>query len=159
MSNKAHIFVDLDGTCCFVGNRFLSNPPPANLGRGDDAYENWLDSVQTESLMMNDKPVYGMQMFLESLGNFTYFTSRSEKLASVTNKWLTLHNFPIQPMMFRKLGDNRTAAEVKLDMIREHVNDGDPVIVIDDDPKGDIENMCVSLGYTLLKARSGGEVS
>jgi len=161
--NKQNLLVsiDIDGTIANVGSRFINCPPPEGKGRGDIEYELWLDEVQRPEVLMQDKPVMGMQQFVSCFPNAVYVTSRHEKLRKITEEWLRLHNFPELPLLMRN-NTIESSATLKSRLIKEYLDsyciENVSVIICDDDPLGNIENMCHKNKWVFLKSRSGGAV-
>lgn len=162
------VFVDIDGTISFVGDRFTSNPPPRNKKRLSDEYEKWLDEVQTSELFEKDRPVAGMQKFCEQLDRMFYLTSRHEKYLKDTVKWLRVHHFPPKPLLMRHKTNTQPYHLFKRDVIKNAIisiakedastPEAYNVVVIDDDPKKKLIKICKKEGWTFLKAFSGGKV-
>ena len=161
-------FIDLDGCCIHVGDRFTSRPPPNNNGREDEQYAEWLNSVQTPDLLKQDHPVAGMQEFVRKLDNVVYLTSRHEKYLEDTLLWLRTHNFPPKELIMRSADNTLPYQFFKEISIKEKLKSlakqegSHPkaynVIVIDDDPKDRLKRVCEDNGWVFLKNCSGGKV-
>ena len=132
------IVVDLDGTVCDLTARIEAAGAEPN--RSDrEAFQEWLDKVQSDETLIADKPIYTMLKFLQTLEGLCYIiylTGRSNKFEEVTRAWLAEHNFPCFPLFMR--GPEHEwihPPEYKVQLIKHLAKSyGNQVIVIDDDP-------------------------
>lgn len=162
------IFVDIDATISHVGDRFTAHPPPVEKNRHNPVYQQWLIDVQAPELLAKDTPVPGMQQFVEAFPNAIYLTSRSEIHKEDTLKWLRIHHFPPRGLTMRVEGDLRHYYDFKEDainyMLKQRADQDNSdinaynVIIVDDDPKGELEKLCIRNGWVHLRATSGGVV-
>jgi len=112
--------------------------------------------------MQYDSKVPGMRDLLRSLkyggAHCVYITNREEKHRQATEDWLSENGFPSFEVMMREDGSYSEAADYKGTIIHNlrQVFGFKEVVVIDDDGDGNLEKLCLSKGYTFLKARSGG---
>lgn len=150
--------VDIDGTLADASRRFAqAGPEPSRSCK--DSYLRWIDSVQDAKSLSEDKPVPGMLPLvwgLAEVGNLLYLTSREQRWLDVTSSWLACHGFPQARIAMRAPNDWRDAGELKRSHISIYRKENQPVVILDDDPTGEIEAMAKAQGYTFLKARSGG---
>lgn len=164
---KLDIWFDIDGTTANPGSRYTKLRPPTgkhSADRSDRAYQQWLDKVQKN--LHKDKPVVALRTMMRMLHfiqkwfggvEVRFFTSREEKYRSATLKWLRKHNFPEIPLHMRRKGDKRGYGVLKEELIKKHSKKSN-VIVVDDDPKGDMLRVCSLNGWTLLKCQTSGWV-
>lgn len=150
------VSLDLDGTCTNISWRILfggKEPSKRNVKK----YNEWLSKVQSEEHILQDAPVAAMRELAISLKKHAvYVTSRQEKFRKVTEQWLKYHKFPKLKLIMREDNNYDTCADYKERVILELLkNKKGPVLIIDDDSKGDIEKMAKRNGWTFLKARSG----
>lgn len=156
---KTLFVLDIDGTLADASKRYKkAGKEPSRKNKR--VYDSWIKRVQNERLLLADKPVAGMLRFVNSLpsADIRYITSREHKWAHTTRKWLNSTGFNFAHMHHRNDGDYRSAGKVKEDKIKLTLScypEYTSVVVVDDDPKGDIEKMCHKNGYTFLKAKSG----
>lgn len=155
--------IDIDGTIADAGRRFAeAGPEPSRDNKL--VYDAWVRAVQSPESLSSDKPVPGMLALCRALGYYpfdhvVYLTSREERWRLVTEEWLTTHKFPRLALIMRGNGNYLEGGEFKestIDTLMQTKNASD-IVVIDDDGRGDIEDMCKRRGWTFLKARSGGQ--
>lgn len=158
------LVIDIDGTIADGTARFAAAGPEPS--RDDvEKYKEWVRKVNTG--IEKDKPVPGMQSLLRAVSNGAawadvtpvYLTGREEALRNPTEIWLNKHKFPSFKLFMRPQGSWASNAELKEFAIRllASANKYQEVVVIDDDEKGAIEEMCKRHGWTFQKARSGGQ--
>jgi hypothetical protein len=165
--------IDIDGTIAHAGRRFKEAGPEPS--RDDKAvYDVWVRNVQNIKSLQEDQPIAGMAELVNSLHratafelgiNIVYLTSREEKWRNVTEKWLEhnsypLHkSYPLVPLVMREDGDYKDSANFKESIIKflSSLYKSTNVVVLDDDEHGTIEEKCHKNGWTMLKARSGGQ--
>jgi beta-phosphoglucomutase-like phosphatase (HAD superfamily) len=153
--------LDIDGTLANAADRFQrAGHEPSRSDRA--AYSSWLHRVQSEATLAMDKPVPGMAPLVLSLAAsddaIAYVTSREEKYRAVTEAWLLKNHFPQHRQLYMRGADDwRSSGELKEAIIKILAVPYDAVVVVDDDPLGDVQSMCSRNGYTFLKACSGGE--
>lgn len=158
--------MDIDGTIADATERFKkAGPEPKQRGKH---YSAWLKKIQNKKLLALDSKVRGMLTLCDGLSqskyiHLIYLTGRSEIYREVTLDWLSYHDFPLGgygSLIMRPKGNRQRNGDLKETLIKQRlkndsVNNNSPVLVIDDDQCGDIEEMCHKNGYTFLKARSG----
>jgi len=155
MKNKVKIYVDLDGTVCDSSRRLKSIKAPKNKTHYSAEYLHWLDLVQKEHDMLNDKVIKSMRTLARKLGKFVYLTSRDEKYRAITVKWLTKHKFPKRKLIMRSSNDKTSYGYFKQKEIKKYQKKGDQVILVDDDPRGQLAGICAKNNWILLKVISG----
>lgn len=158
------IVVDIDDTLADASGRRLHAGPPPPV-KQKKAYTAWLDALQPTTgpmSMLEDNVVPGMKdlvLALSALPRSTtvYITSREEKYRAITQDWLSQYGFPPHQLLMRPAGSWEKASDLKEKEIVEIASTkwDDRVIVIDDDPSGELEACCARRGWILLKARSG----
>lgn len=165
---KTLFVIDIDGTISDASQRFKEAGPEPDRTTDVEGHDLWLKRVQSEILVIKDEPVKGMRNLLDCIYTVTvrqseveliYLTARTEDLRQATELWLYKNKFPMHADLFmRAVGDKSKSGIYKEQVIQREVkNKGyEAVVVIDDDPLGDIEEMCKRNGYTFLKAKSGG---
>lgn len=152
--------IDLDGTACNVGDRFALKRPKGK--RGDRAYEAWLRKC--EKNISKDLPVPGVRALVQALyysdEDFVYLSSRREHNRFITEEWLSDNGFSPSDLYLRPENEHRRSHVFKVDVIKQLLSyyKCDTANVIDDDPSGLLEKECQKMGWTFLKARSGGKV-
>jgi phosphoglycolate phosphatase-like HAD superfamily hydrolase len=154
--NKTLYIFDIDGTLADCSRRYKkAGKEPSRKHK--PTYDSWVARVQNARTLMSDKPVPGMIDFVKSVTFRRYVTGREQKWSTYTHNWLYKNNFPLGPVNHRSNGDYRSNAQYKEEVIQRLVrlHRYTSVVVVDDDPKGDIEKMCKKNGYTFLKAKSG----
>jgi beta-phosphoglucomutase-like phosphatase (HAD superfamily) len=153
----AIIFCDIDATLTDASRRFKeAGPEPSRDDKSN--YLAWLSRLQDEARLAADQPVPGMREVVRALASqnrLYYLTGREEQYREVTKSWLKAHGFPERPLLMRNPEDWRSATEMKMQIISELRRDGQPVVVLDDDPEGVFATRCREAGYTFLQARSG----
>jgi predicted secreted acid phosphatase len=151
--------VDIDGTIVDASARFAAagkEPSRSNKAK----YTEWLLRVQNAESLASDKPVPGMLELLWGLANnpharVVYLTAREEQWREVTTEWLARQGFPMMPIVMRQQDDWRSSGEYKAAAIDEWANHYKSIVVIDDDPNGDIERECAARRVSFLKSRTG----
>lgn len=155
-----YFIIDLDGTTTNASKRM------AEAGKEPDrsdkvAYLAWLDRIQNAESLLADDVVKGMQSLIWALkgyGTEIYFvTSREEKWREVTEKWLRKHDLKGIKLYMRPNNDWRSYGQLKegiIDTLTQQYPGN--VLVIDDDPAGDLQEVCKRRGWTMLKAVAGG---
>lgn len=158
MSNTLFV-LDLDNTIADASRRFAKAGKEPN--RDDrDAYITWLENVQSAQSLRKDDQIPGMCDLAWALykgGDMVYVTSRERKYRGVTQEWLRLEGFPTVPVYMRPDGSWEEAHDLKESIITNIIKDlGDGVIdnvvVLDDDPSGELAKVCKRKGWTMLKA-------
>lgn len=159
-------FIDIDGTIADASKRYAeAGRPPSKEDK--EAFRAWLKKVQNHESLLLDKPVPGMRVMLQALQYFSYaaddcqlfyLTAREEEFRTTTRSWLFMNGFPLAPLLMRGIDDWRSSGELKEAEIKNALSNfsNAEVVVIDDDPEGDIEEMCDKNGYTFKKALSRG---
>lgn len=164
MNNKGRTLVifDIDATLADATKRFAdagAEPPREN----ESEYTEWLGRLQNVTSLSEDSAVGGMSNLVRSIwaggGALAYVTSRAEQYREVTLSWLVDNGFPLAgPLFMRQEGNWGSVRSVKEPWIQyqQRVMQVSSVIVVDDDPNGDVALMCQENNWTLLKAVSGG---
>jgi hypothetical protein len=155
--------LDIDGTLADATRRMQKAGPEPKREGNLDAYNEWLSKVQNHISLMNDKPVDGMVCFANALhkyGPTIYLTAREETYRETTRYWLDLHGFPMADLVMRPPGNLEESGPLKEKIIRMALPTYNctAAVVVDDDGRGDIEQVCKKNGWAFLKARSGGQV-
>jgi FMN phosphatase YigB (HAD superfamily) len=163
--NTLFVF-DIDGTLADATRRFAKAGHEPS--RGDKAaYLRWLDEVQNKDALLEDAQVRGMRDLVQGaskMGQIVYVTSREEKYRGVTLLWLHRNGFPSPHLLYMRGADDwRSSGDLKEAIIKvlaipyERGSWGTGVIIVDDDPRGDVQEMAHRNGWTFLKATSGGK--
>lgn len=161
---KTLFCIDLDGTVAHAGRRFAEAGPEPS--RNDKAvYDVWVKNVQNERSLSEDEVVPGMEALVRALisnreNEVVYLTSREEKWRSITEKWLFFNCLPKLPLVMRSNGDYIEGSSFKEGSISflKALYGCQQVVVIDDDEHHALEKKCLKNGWTMLKARSGGQL-
>lgn len=155
-----YFFVDLDGTTTNATRRFAA--AGAEPSRDDKAaYLAWLGRIQNAESLASDEAVKGMRSLLWAIKGYgaeiVFLTSREEQWREVTEKWLKKHDLSAIKVYMRPNGDWRDSGTLKEGMI-DTLTQQYPgnIVVIDDDPTGDLQKVCQNRGWTMLKAVVGG---
>lgn len=154
--------LDIDGTLAHAGRR-IDKAGPEPTRHIKETYDAWVTRINAG--MGNDSPVPGMRDLCTLLsrdagfGYLVYLTSREDKYFSDTAQWLFDHGFPMEQLIMRPEGNIQEGAVFKERVINlaKYQYKADAVVVVDDDGRGEIEEMCSKNGFTFLKARSGGQ--
>ena len=155
--NSLFIF-DLDGTCADMKWRHVLAGKEPNK-KNWKKFKKWLRKVQSKKMLLKDRPVPGMRdMAILLKKHAIYLTARNESYRDVTKKWLKRNGFPNLPLHMRKSSDRSAAGVLKEKVILDILHKSKKfvhVVLIDDDPKGDIYMACRKNGWTFIKAKSG----
>lgn len=152
------IFIDLDGTVCNAKKRFVAaGPEPERTNK--EAYLEWVSKVQSHESLLQDQPVPGMLELVAGLSrqhSIFYLTARNEEYRNTTLHWLQVHKFPTRELIMRSSDDWSSSGVFKGKAVAGILNNytsnlKQQVLVIDDDPLGDIAAMCAAEGYLFLK--------
>jgi len=152
-------FVDIDGTIADHTQRAL-NAGTCPSRSQQDAYKLWVETINTG--MEHDSPIAGMKEFallLHQSGCLFYLTNRGEQHRRSTESWLYKHGFPAAPVIMRSPtswdvsdGDYKQGEIYRiLDKLPFEYS----IVMVDDDPRGEIHKMCVDNKWTFLKAAFG----
>lgn len=157
---KTVFAVDLDGTVLDNRDRLTKAGPEPD--RNDlPALFKWLDVLMDRETMPHDKQVPGMRalawaLYVSLYNTFgekvIYLTARNENLRDLTEQWLKNNGFPNFELHMRGKDDVQADFSLKRDLIRSF--NAQNVVVIDDDPSGNLERVCREEGWTMLKAVS-----
>lgn len=159
--SKTLFVIDLDGTVADARTRFAAagrEPSRSKLAE----HSEWLAKVQNRELLLEDKAVPGMLTFLwaiEAYGaSVIYLTAREEQWRPVTEKWLSERQINCFPLYMRPDGNEQPYSEFKRGVIAtiSAQQKSGAVVVLDDDPLGELQKVCKAQGWTFLKALSGG---
>lgn len=153
------VVCDLDFTLADATDRLkLAGKMPNRSNR--PAFQAWLDRLQTDEALLNDKANRYLKWVLRGLAQFptafniVYLTSRGERYREVTVKWLKANKFPEGPLMMRKTNDWRTAKGHKEQAItRLKSIYGTGGLVFDDDSEGDCSQMYIKHGFVHLEVK------
>lgn len=164
-------FIDIDATLADASERYKAAGPKPSLEQGRQAYDRWLGAVQNEESLFADEPVPGMCALVQSIAlagySYVYLTAREEKWRGVTEQWLMANDFPLPylpdsgnyyrapNLLMAKTGYYESSGDYKARRIVELAK-GRSVVILDDDPEGDLWPHCQKHGWTLLRAHSGG---
>lgn len=151
---KLLVLIDIDGTCADPGDRFSSVPIPEPANRTNPEYVEYLKQVQTREKMLQDKPIYGMQKFVESLPHAVYLTARDEEHRKTTMDWLRMHNFPHLDLYMRESSDTQPSPQFKEGIIKTILAFGHHQNVIMVDDEDGMLAICERNNWTFLQAKS-----
>lgn len=151
--------VDLDGT--ILDNRPRLKKAGPEPSRSDlSAYLRWLDVLMDHEVLPQDKALPGMRNLVWALWSamqqegsrdkVIYLTARNEALREVTSKWLGTQGFPTLDLFMRGADDVQSDYTLKRSLIRSFSTGN--VVIIDDDPSGNLARICREEGWTMLKA-------
>lgn len=156
------IYVDIDGTLADVKVRYKkAGKEPKSRGK---CWSNWLRRVQNSKTLAQDSPVPGMVNFVwlffptHGSDEIVYLTGRSESYRKVTEDWLHTIGFPISVrLIMRPKGNRQLNGVLKEALVKKDIAGSKyiDIMIIDDDPHGDIKKACDRNGWTMLKAVSG----
>lgn len=155
-----YFFIDIDGTVANATRRFLEAGKEPHRHE-KEKYTEWLKKVQNADSLMKDVPVKGMRSLLWALQSYgaevCYLTAREEQWRQVTEKWLRKHEINGPKVYMRPNNNWQDAGTLKENIIDALVQQypGD-VVIVDDDPLGELQAVCKRRGWTLLKAAVGG---
>lgn len=148
--------VDLDNTVADASRRLAhAGPEPDKADKA--SYSTWLSNVQNKYSLAADPKVAGMCDLVWGLykaGDMIYLTSREEKYRDVSKEWLYNNEFPPAPMYMRNNGSWDHAHDLKERVIKEFLQENpfiEEVVVLDDDPSGELTKVCKKNGWTMLK--------
>lgn len=121
------------------------------------AFQKWLDTLQTEENLHNDAPLVEVISAVNSLyadgHRIVFLTGRSEIFRTVTTTWLLRHTDIASPCLFmRSSNDWRSAAEYKEAQLKMILKDEkELVLACDDDYDGDTTHVYRKMGIRHLK--------
>lgn len=154
------IIVDIDGTIADWSRR-AKKAGIAPERSDKKAFQNWLDSLQSEEELVKDTPIWEIVELVKRMqetAQIVFLTGRSDRYRGVTMEWL--HKLPFNFNMYRSLmlrmrtnKDYRSAAEYKKEALM-HILTEYPhqnVLAIDDDYDGDCTAVYAELGIRHLK--------
>jgi hypothetical protein len=150
------IFVlDIDGTIADGRRRFIAAGQEPDREKEPEAYERWKAAVNAG--IEHDVPVPGMLDFVRAVADqAVYMTARGSSLRAPTREWLKRHGFPDLLVIMRAEEDYRPSAKFKEWAIeRLLTSDHEHVVVVDDDQRGELRDVCKRRGWTFLLAVSG----
>lgn len=152
------VVIDLDGNCADMKWRHdLAGKEPSK--KNWIKYKKWLRRIQSKKMIALDKPVSGMrELCLLLKKHAVYITARNEAYRSVTKQWLKRNGFPALKLFMRPRRNRELAGVFKENVILDLLHKSKKfvhVIIIDDDPRGDIFLSAKKNGWTFLKNLSG----
>ena len=159
--NKTLFILDLDGTIADATRRLaIAGLEPSRTNA--KVYQAWVDAVQDYDSLSKDPLVKGMHSLCWALASAAnhpvlYLTAREEKWREVTASWLTKNSLPGFELIMRPDGNLSNTGELKEKFIKIAMfqHGAREVVVIDDDPRGELADVCKQNGWTFLKALSG----
>jgi len=155
-----YFFIDIDGTVANATRRFAAAGKEPHRHE-KEKYAEWLSKVQNAVSLMQDVPVKGMQTLLWALQSYgaevAFLTAREERWRHVTESWLKAKEFGSVKVYMRPNDNWQDAGTLKENII-DALTQQYPgnVVIIDDDPLGELQIVCKRRGWTLLKAAVGG---
>lgn len=155
------VICDIDGTLADIIERMkIAGEKPDK--RSLKKFQNWLDRLQKDELLIKDKPISCMRELLYALSDthkLIYVTGRCEKYKEVTQEWLDRLHFPKAEVVHRPENDWEDTDIYKeramLELAMKHQDF--TMLVIDDDPEGNCAPMYRKHGWTHLKAMANIE--
>lgn len=159
--NTMLVMVDIDGCIVDARARYKKAGPEPKGSKTSAAYNKWVKTVMSHKMLVNDAPVPGMLDILGALhaeGHaIAYVTSREEIHREITKAWLMQHGFWQlgDDLLMRPIGNLLPDHELK-EMAIETLKDlyrPDGVVVMDDDLRGGMAEMCKRKGFTMLKVQ------
>lgn len=147
--------VDIDGTIANGRRRFIFAGDEPNRETEPGAYEQW--KLRVNSGIEHDEPVPGMLDLVKAVQDrAVYMTARGSSLRAPTREWLRKHGFPDLLCIMRAEEDVRPSAKFKEWAIQKLMtSDHESIVVVDDDERGELEEVCKRRGWTFLRAVSG----
>ena len=152
--------IDIDGTIANAVHRHALAGPEPKGKKTSKEYKKWIKTIMDHELMAQDKPVPGMLEMIEALHQeghiVVYITSREECHRDVTERWLDDHGFLESARALLMRPQSNLAADFELKeaeidaLVAEYRPDA--VVVIDDDLRGTLVEVCKKNGWTFLKA-------
>lgn len=168
--NKSYLylFVDIDGTCTDgSGNdRFVKHTLPEGVteDRSNVVYLNHIKNITNPADIIKDRPIPEMRSLLSALAhsfekvNIVYLTSRDVDLQDVSVQWFRDNGFPYAPILMRMENDEQPYHLYKEQVVKTIVGENvswAQVILIDDDPRDGLVDVCKRNKWLLLKAVTG----
>jgi hypothetical protein len=154
---KTLFVVDIDNTIADASRR-LRRAGKEPSRKDKKKYDAWVKAVQSAKTLMADKPVPGIRELLCSLPilDVLYVTSREERWRKMTVSWIKKHDFPYGgciDLVMRPNGDYSETHVLKQREIRSFSVGCmyDEVVVLDDDPSGELTKVCKREGWTMLR--------
>jgi hypothetical protein len=152
------VIVDIDDTISDGSRRTLAAGHEPDRRKDTGAYNAWRDKINTGLEL--DAPVTAMRELVTALveagHHVAYVTARGSELREVTRGWLRQFGFPDEMLYMRAATDFRPSAEYKEFVVSKLLtSDLEDVLVIDDDPRGELAEVCRRRGWTFLKAGFG----
>lgn len=150
--------VDIDDTISDGSRRTqLAGHEPDRV-KDVQGYNAWRDRINEG--LEHDRPVSGMRDLVHALvdagHHVAYVTARGSELREVTREWLRQHGFPDEMLYMRAAADFRPSAAYKEFVITKLLtSEHEDVVVIDDDPRGELVDVCRRRGWTFLRAGFG----
>jgi hypothetical protein len=148
------IIVDLD--CTLIDTKELVASGGPEPTPGTPAHEAWIAHVTNPEILKSAAPVMPIFNLVHALEHAVlgtkviFITNRRESMRELTKRWLHSREL-FYPLFMRHEGDLRPAGEFKGNVIKHLIDERDSVLVIDDDPDGSIQRVCLINGWTHLK--------
>jgi phosphoglycolate phosphatase-like HAD superfamily hydrolase len=151
------VVVDIDQCISDGRRRALVAGAEPDRTRDVARYNTWRDTINAG--IEHDDPVPGMRELVAALTeaghDVVYVTARGSSLRGPTRDWLKAHDFPDLLVIMRAETDFRKSCDYKEWAINKMLtSDHQPVLVLDDDERGELEAVCKRRGWTFLKAVS-----
>ena len=148
---------DIDGTLADISERMEKAGAQPHRQSDPEAFQKWLDSLQCEKSLLEDKTIPGMTALVTAMNNVcetVYLTGRQEQYRDVTRTWLNKHGFPAVPLYMRPHGNEQCPSDYKASVLKkiEALAPDKQLILFDDDPDAACEKAYRDNGWTHLKA-------
>ncbi len=146
---KRVIICDIDGTIAEIGDRF-EIIEKENLTKQD--YDEFNASSVKSNCIENIANI--IRNLKDAETKIYLITAREEKWKKITQHWLKLNDVPCDKLFMRKDNDKESDADVKMKIVKEHINPKRVWFVLED--RDDVVQMYrEDLGLTCLQVNKG----
>lgn len=158
----ATYFVDLDMTLIDSRERYRLAGPEPERSKDVEAYNAWLNTVQSETTLAKDKLFYPVAYMIRGLLNnghqVIFLTAREEFYRAVTQEVLNKQGLGHCQLLMRPQGNLEKSGDFKYNEMRKYRFNypEEWIVIIDDDPDGILTKYQKEGNFTLIKTLIGG---
>lgn len=152
------VFCDIDNTLSDARQRLLEGGErPVFDEKNQAPFLEWLARIHEPSKLAKDqlvKPVGDMVKALSRTHQVYYLTAREEAVRDITENWLANKGLPSRRVLMRAPGNNAPMGKYKENWIKAMLGanlDATEVIVIDDDPDNELQEICAKNKWLFIK--------
>lgn len=153
---KTYVFFDIDLTLADSRPVYKKHGKEPNYKKNPKKFNAWLAEIVKPENILPLAVVEPCRTLLNYYVNSTdyevaYLTARNESLRKLTQQWLVANNMPDLPLFMRPQTNKKENGNFKVDFIKSHTPKKCRVVMVDDDPSGELEKGCKKNNWLFLK--------